>query len=83
MGPQRKKTCPRRFANFKGAGQHSHSRRLISAFIIHFLESTISKIASLKRNFNVLASLCSWGDWFESRLQGNPEGMHCRDEAQY
>ena len=26
-----------------------------------------------QRNFNILASLCSWGDWFESRFHGNPE----------
>ena len=24
-------------------------------------------------NFNSLASLCSWGDWFETRSDGNPE----------
>ena len=35
-----------------------------------------------KRNFNILASLCSWGDWFESRFHGNPEDRFSRDEAQ-
>ena len=34
----------------------------------------------LQRNF--LASLCSGGDWFESRFVGNPEDRFCRDEAQ-
>ena len=32
-------------------------------------------------NFNFLASLCSWGDWFESPFVGNPEDRFCRDEA--
>ena len=34
-----------------------------------------------KRNFNFLASLCSWAGWFESRFVGNPEDRFCRDEA--
>ena len=32
-------------------------------------------------NFNILASLCSWGDWFETRFVGNPENRFCRVEA--
>ena len=32
-------------------------------------------------NFNILASLCSWGDRFETRFVGNPEDSFCRDEA--
>ena len=35
-----------------------------------------------KRNFNFLASLSGWGDWFESRFVGNPEDRFRRDEAQ-
>ena len=35
-----------------------------------------------KRNFNFLASLCSLGDWFESRFVGNPEDRFSHDEAQ-
>ena len=34
-----------------------------------------------KRNFNFLASLCSWAGWFESRYYGNPEDRFSRDEA--
>ena len=26
-----------------------------------------------KQNFNILASLCSCGDWFESQFLGHPE----------
>ena len=33
------------------------------------------------RNFNILASLCSWGYWFESRSVGNLEDRFCRDET--
>ena len=33
-------------------------------------------------NFNLVASLCSWGDWFETRFLGNPEDRFSRDEAQ-
>ena len=34
------------FANNKGTDQSAHPRSLISAFVIHFLESIISKLAS-------------------------------------
>ena len=34
-------------------------------------------------NFNFLASLCCWGDWFETRFVGHPEDRFSRDEAQY
>ena len=34
-----------------------------------------------KRNFNFLACLCSWGDWFESHFVRNPEDRFCRVEA--
>ena len=45
-GPRREKTCLRRFANNKGADQPAHPRSLISAFVIHCLESTISKLTT-------------------------------------
>ena len=41
-GPRRAKTCLRGVANNKGAEQLAHPRRLISAFVFHLLESTIS-----------------------------------------
>ena len=34
------------FANNKGADQPAHPRRLISAFVVRFLKSIISKLAS-------------------------------------
>ena len=45
-GPRREKTCPRRFANNKGADQPAHLGRLISAFVIHLLESIRFQLAS-------------------------------------
>ena len=43
-GPRRKKTYLSWFAYNKGADQPAHPRRLVSAFVIHFLESVISKL---------------------------------------
>ena len=45
-GPQREKTCFQGFANNKGADQSVHLRRLISVFVIRFLESIISRLAT-------------------------------------
>ena len=45
-GPQSEKTCLRGFANNTGVDQPAHPRSLISAFVIRFLESTISKLAT-------------------------------------
>ena len=44
--PRRKKTSLRGFANNKGADQPAHPGNLISAFVIHLLESIISKLAT-------------------------------------
>ena len=46
IGPRREKTCLRGFANNKGADQPAHSRSLISAFVIRFLESIMCKLAT-------------------------------------
>ena len=45
FGPRREKTCLRGFANNTGADQPAHTRSLISAFVIRFLESIICKLA--------------------------------------
>ena len=44
-------------------------RSLVSAFVIRLLKS----IAFHKQNFNFLASLCSQGDWLESRFLETPK----------
>ena len=46
IGPQREKICLRGFANNTGADQPAHTRSLISAFVIRFLQSTICKLAT-------------------------------------
>ena len=50
-GPRREKTCLWRSSNNKGADQPAHSCSLISAFVIRFLESTISKLATSEISF--------------------------------
>ena len=64
------------FANNKSTDQPVHPQSLIRAFIICFLKSTISSTCFMQ-TFNFLASLCSRGDWFESRYVGNPEDRFC------
>ena len=44
--PQREKICLQGFANNTEADQPAHARRLISTFVIRFLESIISKLAT-------------------------------------
>ena len=46
FGPRREKTCLRGFANNTGADQPAHPRSLISAYVIRFLKSIISKLAT-------------------------------------
>ena len=45
------------FANNKGADQHAHRHRLISAFVIRFLECIISKFAMSEISDFYLVSL--------------------------
>ena len=45
-GPPREKTCLRGFSNNTGADQPAHPRSLISAFVIRFVVSITSKIAT-------------------------------------
>ena len=51
-GPRREKTCLRRFANNTGTDQPAHLRSLISAFVIRFLESIISRLATSEIQFS-------------------------------
>ena len=69
-------------ANDKSADQPVHLGRLISAFVVHFLEIIISKLASGEIKI-FLTSLCRLEDWFESRLVGNPEDPILSRQGQY
>ena len=44
--PRREKPVFGGVANNKGADQPAHSRSLISDFVLHFLESILSKLAT-------------------------------------
>ena len=80
-GPRREKTCLRRFANNKGADQPAHPRRLISAFVIRFLESTISKLATSEISiFQLVPEAEETG--LSLALSQTPEDRFSRDEAQ-
>ena len=56
-GPCREKTCLQRFVNNKGTDQPAHPGRPISTFVIHFLESIISKLATSKISIFQLVSI--------------------------
>ena len=79
-GPRREKTCLQLFANNTGADQPAHPRSLISAFVIRFLLSIISRLDTSKI-LKFLDSLCSGGDWFEPRFLKNPEDRFCHVKA--
>ena len=70
-GPWREKICLR-VCEQQSRRPAAHSCRLISPFVICFLESIISK-PSYKQNFHFRVSLCSWAGWFGYELFGNPE----------
>ena len=57
FGPRREKPVFGGFANSKGADQPAHTLRLISAFVIHILESLISKLATNEISFFLLVSV--------------------------
>ena len=56
-GPRREKICLLGFANNTGADQPAHPRRLISAFVIRFLERIISKLATSELSIFLLVSV--------------------------
>ena len=56
-GPRREKTFLRGFANNTGADQPAHLRSLISALVIHYLETTICKLATGEISILLLVSV--------------------------
>ena len=67
------------YANNKGADQPARPCSLISAFVVHYVDSIIPILA--KSEISRLADLCSWAGWFESYLVGDPEDRFSCDEA--
>ena len=41
----------------------------------------VQYVTCYRWNFNLLANLCSWGDWFETHFVGNPKDRFYPDEA--
>ena len=76
VGSRRENNLSWWFANNKGADQPAHSRSLISAFVIRFLESIIYRLATNKISVFYLVSVDD-----ETGLS-LPEDKFCRDEAQ-
>ena len=56
-GLRHEKTCLRGFANNTGADQPAHPPILISAFVIHYLESIISRRATSEISIFELVSV--------------------------
>ena len=52
------------------------------AFAICEQDSITNTSSFYIQNFKLLASFCSWADWFESYLVENPEDRFSRDGAQ-
>ena len=71
-----------RTVTFRTRGTHQN-RYIVKVFrfcpLIHLWKYHM--LTCYRWNFNFLASLCSWGDWFETGFVGNPEYRFCRDEA--
>ena len=69
------------YANNKGADQPAHPRSLISAFVVHSLDSIISLVSRSKISRFLLASVAVQAGlclaWSET-----PEDMFCRVVAQ-
>ena len=54
-------------------GVCKQSRRRLSQLLCYLPFGQYHILTCYKRNFNFLASLCSWGDWFESHFVRTPK----------
>ena len=64
-------------ANNKGADQPAHPHSLISAFVIHYLESKVASLLTCKISIFYLVSVAEQTS-FESHFFGNNEDGFCR-----
>ena len=67
-------------ANNKSADQPAHHAVWSASLLFAFRK--VLNVNLLQMTFNFLASLCSRGDWFETRFGGNQNDRFSRDEAQ-
>ena len=68
------------YANNKGADQPAHPCSLISAFVVHCLDSIIPLVSISEISSLYLASVAAQAV-FESYLVANPEDRFSHDEA--
>ena len=68
------------YTNNKGADQPEHLPGLIIFFVNSLSVKAFNTLTSsyYAQNFNILASLCSGTDWFESYFIRNPEDSFSR-----
>ena len=73
--PCHEKTCFMPYANNKGADQPAHPRSLISAFVVHCLDSIISLVSIFAISLRSLASVAeqaslslTWSENAEDRF---------------
>ena len=80
--PGREKTCLMSYANNKGADQPAHLRSLISAFLVHCLDSVMYLVSVTKISNLMLASVAEQGGlsltWSET-----PEDTFSHEEARF
>ena len=82
FGPRHEKTCLWRFTNNTGADQPAHNYVQTDQRLCCSLFGKERMCTCNRWNFDFVASLCSWKDWFLSRFFGDPEDRFSRDEAQ-
>ena len=75
------------YVNDKGADQPAHPRSLISAFVVHCLDSIISLVSNFMCSFKILASLWSWAGlsltWLQTPKTGFPMYIKLRWAASW
>ena len=69
------------YANNKGEDQPVHLRSLISTFVVHCPDNTLSLVSISEISSLYLASVAAQAG-FESYLVGNPEDRFSQDETQ-
>ena len=78
--PGHEKTCLTSYVNNKGTDQPAHSCSLISAFVVHCLDSVMSLVSVTKISSIMLASVAEQANmsltWSET-----PEDTFSHDEA--
>ena len=75
--PGHEKMCLMSYANNKGADQPAHPRSLISAFVVHCLDSVMCLVSLTKISSLLLASVAEQAS-LSLTWSGTPEDTFCR-----